>query len=222
MADKERPIRSALRQYFPFVAVFVKGLGLLYSKRSMLRATGYIESVKTKRPCRSDGTPIPWMNYNAISFFEDRLTTDLTLFEYGSGNSTKFFAALVGKVTSVECDREWYEHVLEEMPENVSLTFVAMDGTEPYCESIGKSSAKFDVIIVDAHDRNACMQQSSEWVTERGVIVLDDAQRERYQSGTNFLLDRGFRKLDFEGLKPGGIRAYRTTIFYRDNNCLGI
>ncbi len=222
MADRKKPIRAALRQYFPFVAVFVKGLGLLYSKRSMLRTSGYIESVKTKRPCRNDGTPIPWMNYNAIRFFEDRLTADLTLFEYGSGNSTKFFAALVGRVTSVECDKQWYEHVLQEMPENVNLTFVDINGKQPYCEAIGKSNSKFDVIIVDAHDRNACMKHAPEWVTDRGVVVLDDAQRERYQSGTGFLLAEGFRKLEFEGLKPGGIRAYRTTIFYRDNNCLGI
>jgi hypothetical protein len=36
------------------------------------------------------------------------------------------------------------------------------------------------------------------------------------------LRESGFRALPFEGLKPGSIRAYRTTVFYRDHNCLNI
>jgi hypothetical protein len=36
------------------------------------------------------------------------------------------------------------------------------------------------------------------------------------------LLSRGFRVMPFDGMKAGGINVYRTSIFYRDNNCLGI
>lgn len=222
MAYTKRPIRSFLRRYLPFLAVFGKGLGLLYSRRSMLRTSGYIKSVATKRPLRADGTPIPWMTYNAITFFEERLTKDLSIFEYGSGNSTMFFANLVGKVTSAECDESWYEHVRKDMPENVNLMLVSKDGDQQYCKVIGNTEERFDVIIVDAEDRVECLKEAPNWVTGKGVIVLDDAEREAYRPGIEHVLASGFRHLDFEGLKPGGIRAYRTSIYYRDNNCLGI
>lgn len=83
----------SLKRLFPSVSVFVKTLGLVYSKRSMLRKLGWVESVRTGKPCRKDGSPIPWMNYSVIQFLDERLNKDLSLFEYGSGNSTMFYAS---------------------------------------------------------------------------------------------------------------------------------
>ena len=74
-------------------------------RRSRTGADRFITSYKINIPCRPDGTPLPWMNYNAISFLEERLTKDLCLLEYGSGYSTPFFASFVKTVVSVECDR---------------------------------------------------------------------------------------------------------------------
>ena len=70
--------------------------------------------------------------------------------------------------------------------------------------------------------RADCLAVAEQGLTDRGVIVLDDAERPEYAAGVEHLLARSFRKLDFEGLKPGGIRAYRTSVFYRPGNALGI
>jgi len=40
--------------------------------------------------------------------------------------------------------------------------------------------------------------------------------------GIEHLAKQGFRRLDSEGLKPSSIRAYRTSIFYKTDNCLGL
>jgi hypothetical protein len=218
---KKRPVRSLLRPIFPSVALFARTLGLVYSKRSALREWGYIESTKSKKPCRRDGSPLPWMNYQVIHFLEQRLTRDLSVFEYGSGNSTNFFAALVKDVTSVETDAEWHAHVLKTMPPNVHLVLFDMS-SKGYSELAKRQNHKFDVIVVDSHDRPDCLMQAPAALTDRGVVLLDDAQRDDYGEAIDWLLSQGFRKLDFEGLKPAAIRAYRTTVFYRDNNCLGI
>ncbi len=217
-----RQIRSALRRMFPSVAVFFKSIGLVYSSRSMLRKLGYIESAKTKRPCRRDGSPIPWMNYHVIQFLEERLTKDLSLFEYGSGNSTCFYASLVDNVISLEEDEEWYAYVKQTMPSNVKLLLFDAGSQGNYCESAGRQDRKFDVIVVDASERVACIMQAPAALTDKGVIILDDSQFGPHARGTDFLVNQGFRKLDFEGLKPNSIRAYRTTVFYRADNCLGI
>jgi len=54
------------------------------------------------------------------------------------------------------------------------------------------------------------------------VIILDDSQKEGLDYIFDYLQKQGFKKLDFEGLKPGRISNYRTTIFYKNENCLGI
>jgi len=220
--NKKRPIRSLLRPVFPSIAVFVKTLGLVYSRRSMLRQRGYVESSKYKRPCRRDGSPLPWMNYHVIQFLEERLTKDLSLFEYGSGTSTGFYAALVKDVVSIETDPAWYEEVKASAPDNVELIFFDTGAGERYANLAAMQGRRFDVIVVDMLDRTACLLEAPKALTERGVIVLDDSNPVEHRQGIEFLKGQGFRELLFEGLKPGSISAYRTSVFYRDRNCLGI
>lgn len=222
MTGRLKKFRNSMRRYVPGLFVFGKVMALMNAKRSMLRSSGYIESVRRKRPCRPDGSPIPWMNYNIISLLEDRLHENLSLFEYGSGNSTLFFSSLVGNVVSIECEEVWYREIADSMPENVMLLLHAPFDAEGYVNTAAAQDQKFDVVVVDAEERSRCMLRAPDCLTDGGIIVLDDAAREAYQSATQELLDRGFRKLDFEGLKPGGIRSYRTTVFYRSGNVLGI
>jgi precorrin-6B methylase 2 len=220
--EKAKKIRSKLRKYFPGLVVFLKGMSLLYERRSYLKKSGYIKSVITLKPCRQDGSPIPWMNYSIISFLEQRLSKDLTLFEYGSGNSTLFFSNLVNSVVSVECNRKWYEYVVKTIPENVKLILCDPFDSETYSKIIQQQERKFDIIVVDAEDRVNCLKNAEQSLTEKGVIILDDSQAEGLQSAFDHLEKQGFKKLEFEGLKPGRISDYRTIIFYKNENCLGI
>ena len=67
-----------------------------------------------------------------------------------------------------------------------------------------------------------CIKQSIKVLSERGVILLDDSQRDRYQEGINYAKENGFLTLEFESLKPAGYEIDRTTILYRKENCLEI
>ena len=175
-----KEFRNGVRRYFPGLLVFGKVLGLMYSKRSFLRTSGYLRSAATKRPCRADGSPIPWMNYNVITFLEGRLSRDLSLFEYGSGNSTLFFSKLVGSVVSVENEPAWYNEISASMPNNVKLVLCDLLDADKYVASIGEHGRKFDVIVVDAAERSRCLEEAPAHLTDRGVILLDDASREAY------------------------------------------
>lgn len=214
-------VRNSLRSAMPGVFVLGKGLSLIYSGRSFLRTSGYWESVAKKKPCRKDGSPIPWMNYAVIAFLEQRLQPEHQLFEYGSGNSTLFFAARVGSVDSVECDEGWHDYVKDSLPANVSLSLVPKGGPD-YVGSIGAKDQRYDMVIVDAEDRVECMLNAPNHLSDAGVIVLDDSSRPDYVPGVEGLKAQGFKALDFEGLKAGAIRSYRTSIYYRANNCLGL
>jgi len=197
-------------------------LGLLFSKRSFLRRSGYLKSTLLRRPCMADGSPMPWMNYGVVAFLEERLNKDLSLFEYGSGNSTSFFAQRVKNVVSVEDDRIWYEYCFQRKPENVELVFCEDVESGEYARAIMEPERKFDVVVVDGKDRMNCMVIAKDRLTRHGVIILDDSDSLVASAGTRILLGDGFRRLEFIGVKPGGMRFYRTTILYRDGNCLGI
>lgn len=56
---------------------------------------------------------IPWLTFGAIEFLEQRLRPDMRVFEYGSGDSTIFFASRVAAVFSVEHDPAWSRHVTD-------------------------------------------------------------------------------------------------------------
>ena len=213
--------RESLRRLFPWLFVFGKAMTLLFSSRSVLRTSGYFKSVALKKPCLNDESPIPWMNYAAIHFLDDRLSGDQSMFEYGSGNSTRWFAERVKTVTSVENHQGWYDYVKDTLPANVELKFQP-SGVPAYAQAIANNNASYDVVVVDADERVNCMLYAPEYLSERGVIILDDAQRDIYKEGVEGLLAKGFRVLDFQGIKAGGIKFYSTMIFYRDGNCLGI
>ncbi len=216
-------IRRILRRLFPKQALHYRVYKrLIANKDSYLYLTGWMQSLEERKPIDKNGNPIPWMNFPVVRFLEERLKDDLTLFEFGSGYSTYFFADKVRAVTSVEYDEKWFQLVKLHLPDNVNLIFKAKDIDGDYCRVICSTNDQYDVVIVDGRDRVNCIRQSIAALSLRGVILLDDSQREKYQEGIHFAKENGFRALDIEGLKATGARIYRTTILYREGNCLGL
>ena len=101
-------------------------------------------------------------------------------------------------------------------------TSVVEDNDGNYCRVVRSSGTEYDMIIVDGRDRLNCVRQSLQALSEKGVIILDDSHRKRYQVCIKEVKKSGFLALDFEGLKPTGNEIDRTTVFYRRNNCLNI
>lgn len=215
-------LKAQLRTIFPFFFVISRGFKLLYSERSFLNRAGYTNSLKLRRPCRKDGSYLPWMNYQVITFLEQRLNNDLELFEYGSGYSTLFFAKLVKQVTAIEHDFSWFEIVNTMKPASVNLIHQSLDDEDAYCNAAGRSKTAYDVIVVDGRLRVRCVKAAMNCLSAQGVILLDDSARDRYAEAISLLLSNGFKKLDFSGLKPGSINTHQTTVFYKTDNCLGI
>lgn len=54
---------------------------------------------------------IPWISIPAIKFIEGKINPSMTIFEYGSGGSTLFFARKAKSVISIEHDHGWFESV---------------------------------------------------------------------------------------------------------------
>lgn len=196
--------------------------GRIFNSSPYLAETGWWRSYRAKLPLDKDGQPIPWVTYSFIDFITNRITDDLIIFEFGSGNSTFFYASKAKKVVSVEHDESWYMQIRDKTPANADILYQVLEYGGEYCKTMTRQPFKFDIVVVDGRDRVNCMLNAVEGLTETGVVVLDDSERTAYQKGIEFLVDGGFRRLDFWGIAPG--LAYRkcTTVFYKQNNCLQI
>jgi hypothetical protein len=189
----------------------------LVRPRGFLRESGWLESYRRGVPTSANG-PLPWFTYAAIAFLEPRLQRDLSVFEYGAGYSTLWWAARVQQVKSCENDRAWYSRMASTCPANAELFY------EPRGPSYSQKAAEFssDIIVIDGRDRVDCARACLPGLRPGGVIVWDNSDRERYQDGFDWLGQNGFRRLDFGGLGPVNFTPWVTSIFYRSENCLGI
>jgi hypothetical protein len=162
------------------------------------------------------------MNYSVIAFFKDRLSSEHTIFEYGSGNSTAFWAKRAKSVLSVEHDRGWFEKVKARIPSNVEILYRPETDLDAYVSAISHSNSDFDLIIIDGIARDRCLREAIPNLSKFGVIVLDDSDRKEWQGALEFVQSLGFKQIKFAGLKPTGFGVDQTSILYRRENCLGI
>jgi hypothetical protein len=200
--------------------VLLKLLSLRLS--GYLMDVGWFSAFKTGEPVDGDFEPLPWLTYSFIDFITERLSKEFSVFEFGSGNSTLFFARKVKNVTSAEHNVEWYNKLTSKIPGNSNLILAKSANSADYIAGLLQSDKKFDLIIIDGIYRNECCFIATNFLTDEGVIILDDSKRNDYAEGINHLMNEGFRKIDFSGIPPGMLIRKFTTVFYRTQNCLHI
>ncbi|WP_298645748.1 hypothetical protein [uncultured Proteiniphilum sp.] len=60
---------------------------------------------------------LPWMTYDALDFLSSICTPDMTIFEWGSGGSTLFFARRCCRIISIEHDQKWSKLLANKLKE---------------------------------------------------------------------------------------------------------
>ena len=125
----------------------------------------------------------------------------------------------MGRVVSVDNDEKWFNRVHAMIPLNVVHEFHMVG---PYAASIHQFGRTFDVIAVDGAERSDCVLHGVDELKDDGVVVFDNSTDSAYQKGYDILKEKGFKRIDFHGMAPICHVTSCTSIFYRDNNCLGI
>jgi hypothetical protein len=196
----------------------------LYSlkRQGPLFEDGWFRSFREQASVDATGEPLPWITYPAIEFIRKRVKPEMSIFEYGSGGSTTWWANLVSHVVSVEHDREWFKKLIAKKPANVELIQIDLIYGGEYSKKIGYYKNQFDVVIVDGRDRVNCIRNCLGALTESGVVILDNSDRSHYAEAVAYLFEHGFRKLEFIGFCPTVNLKSETSIFYRSQNILGI
>jgi hypothetical protein len=174
---------------------------------------GHLRSVALERPVDRDGAPCPWYTYPALEYLKQLDFSDKTVFEYGCGHSTLFWAARAAQVVSVEHNAEWYDLVRAKLPGNCTL--VHEPQSDDYAAAISRFDQQFDVIVVDGlvtgGTRLKCARAAVAYLREGGMIILDNSdwlpESARHLRGT------GLIEVDMTGFAP--INDYTcTTSFF--------
>lgn len=198
----------------------VKGV-LSLATKGYFEEKGWNLSYIKKQSLDAKGSPIPWLTYSFLDFLNGRLNNKMTLFEYGSGNSTLYFSNIVKKVVSVENDLDWLKRINPLLPDNATIHHHSLDSTE-YEKAILNQEEEYDLIIIDGRKRVACLKNSIERIKPQGVVILDDAERPEYSEAFSFMNEHGYKNIPFSGIAIGAIHHKLTTVFYKVDNCLGI
>lgn len=184
-----------------------------------LKSEGWPRSFRCGLAVDRLGRPIPWYSYPFIHFIEPRLRPSLRVFEYGCGHSTLWFAARVGNIVAVEHDRSWMRTIGGALSTNAVV--IHRPEKEAYVSEVTKHG-QFDIVVVDGLARVECAKMAVKVLTPSGVIVWDNSDRPEFLEGLAWLSALGFRELPFSGMHPSWHYLSRTSVLYRDGNCLRI
>jgi hypothetical protein len=171
---------------------------------------GHIRSVRENASVAQGGSPVPWYTYPALEYLTQFDYTDRDAFEFGGGNSTRFWARRVKTLTTVESDPAWHAKIAEgALPTQEIL--LEEDPTR-YAEAVRRGGRKYGLIVIDGQHRKACAPHAVDCLAPGGVIVFDNT--DWWPQTAAFLREKGLMQVDFTGLGPINQYAWTTSVFF--------
>jgi hypothetical protein len=199
-------LKTFLEKLFPVPA-------RIWKSARILRDLGQWRSVHQCVPVDALGDPIPWYTYTCLEYLRQFDFKQSRIFEFGTGNSTSFWAERAATVVSVEDDSEWFRRVESIRKPNLSLYLRTTK--DSYVSCLAEQGLKFDVIVIDGKWRFECASVACEYLADGGMIVFDNTDWHR--AAIQLLRERGFFEIDFSGIGPVNRYAWTTSIFIQAN-----
>jgi len=175
---------------------------------------GQANSIRHTSSINHNGEPIPWLTYPAIEYINQYNLKEMSVFEFGSGNSSRFWAKKAKKVISIENDIKWFTYVKNYISGNQDI-YLKTDKIS-YVNMLQELGLKYDIIIVDGEWRSACVEKAVDYLEEGGMIIIDNS--DWYPESNNLLRSKGFFQIDFNGFGPINNICWTTSIFIKANN----
>jgi hypothetical protein len=182
----------------------------LINARILARGYGQARS-DSSGAVNAEGKPIPWYTYPAVEYLAQFDLRARSVFEFGAGSSTRFWAARAARVCAVESDPSWHALLAAQGLPNVRL-FLRTTKAE-YVACLAEQGAEFDLIAIDGRWRRSCARAAAAHLATGGILVLDNS--DRYPGIARELRDAGFFQIDFNGFGPMNAYTWTTSIFLR-------
>lgn len=174
---------------------------------------------------------MPDMAEPALIWFNENVSHTDTLFEWGSGGSTFWFADRVKQVYSVEHHPSFFmyvkEHYLYENYDSIKMILALVDlktdtryldafdsqSYKRYCEAIDSfPSRSFDWIVINGKARPQCLKKAVSAIKPGGVIIVNDTNKHEIGSAVTNLKLKASETIEFKGHKLPYTNFCTTTI----------
>lgn len=196
-------MRRLLGQWYPTAII-----NTLKNYRILSAEYGHFRSID-KGCVDKNGEFIPWYTYPAIEYIKQLDFSDKTVFEFGSGNSTIFWAKRCRKAISIEDNQEWYDKMSPRLSTNVEYRL--LEERLAYTQSISAYPEGFDIIIVDGNHRFDCAVEALKKLNSDGIIILDNS--DWHAKTAKLLRDADLIEVDMTGFGPINGYTWTTSFF---------
>jgi hypothetical protein len=146
----------------------------------------------------------PWMQNDQIELIERILTSfkkiRIDILEWGSGGSTVYFTRFLKnsnikyKWLSIEHHKGWHKRISKLLKYDDNVKFLLFPEslndprsinfdqyvTAPRLQGKKIGFSKFDFILIDGRARARCLVEARFLIKPGGIILLHDAEREKY------------------------------------------
>jgi len=188
---------------------------LFQIQRGLLIQYGWLRSWWRNQPVDRYGAPLPWITYPAIDFLAQFDFSEASVFEWGSGFSTLWWAGRCKHIASVESNEQWIPFIKSKLPQSVELLITPLNADAEIEAFVKHSTIEFDVIVIDNYGsfRWQCARAATDKLAEGGIIILDNS--DQCLRACEVLRNQGFIQIDFTGFAPSNGYAQTTSIFFR-------
>lgn len=166
-------LKFILKKIFPRFLII-----LLYQLENFIILSikyGQFKSIINKAAIDRFGNPIPWYCYPAIEFLDQFDFSKTKILEFGSGNSTIWWAKKCKEITSIEHDEKYFKYIGDKNIKNLNLRL--------FKEKINyinqKELTNSSIIIIDGNFREETMlnviKNSSKIKKNNIMVIIDNA-----------------------------------------------
>ena len=146
------------------------------------------------------------------------VSPEATVLEIGGGASTAWWLKRGNRVTTLETDPKWIseiENSCSAWKHRHKLMCIPSAATEDVVGVI--RDERFQIVVNDGPgDRAALSTILAAALTDSGMLIWDNSDRQEYEESMNALAQQGWSQLHFFGMSPISAYASRSTIFYRN------
>lgn len=174
---------------------------------------GQWRSIKERIPIDKEGNPIPWYTYPAIDYLKELDLSDKSIFEWGSGSSSLFYARRGKEILSIEHNKKWFNIVNRDKVDNQKI--ILLEEKNDYVEAILSQDKKFDIIVIDGKHRYECSRNAVKCLSEVGLVILDNS--DWYPKTAEYLREHGLIQTNFSGFGPVNDYTWTTSLFLSES-----
>lgn len=184
-----------------------------------LTIVGQARSIMSGKAVDAQGNPVPWLNYAANDLIRELIAsrTLTNVFEFGSGQSTLFFAKQDSvRYTGVETDRTYYRMMGLDAGADYFLNVLFREKGDHSVIADLLDEAQPDLIIVDSdlESRPGHLKLALDHMTHRTIVLVDDANwlDAELQSAISEQMTKGYTMMAFSLVSSAPCVSYQKSV----------